>query len=168
MPLNKETETIRPNDPYARMSPKAFLIFKYRLIRLVRRVFANGPGDRVSIPKTPKIVVDTSSLNTQYYKVRMKKCKVEQSRARSSTLPYSSVQSLLKKESSGRPRLRSPTLLYISSSSCHAISTEIPDPLSLSLHIVHCFRQVLRTTSRIGTELLYVGSSWSSCLCSSM
>ena len=36
------------------------------------------------------------------------------------------------------------------------------------LLIVHCFRQVLRATSRIGTELLYVGSSWSSCLCSSM
>ena len=34
--------------------------------------------------------------------------------------------------------------------------------------IVHCFRQVFRATSRICTELLYVGSSWSSCLCSSM
>ena len=28
--------------------------------------------------------------------------------------------------------------------------------------------QVLKVTSRFGTELLYVGSSWSSCLCSSM
>ena len=28
--------------------------------------------------------------------------------------------------------------------------------------------QVFRATSRIGTELLYVGSSWSSCPCSSM
>ena len=28
--------------------------------------------------------------------------------------------------------------------------------------------QVLKATSRIGTELLYVGSSWSSCLCTSM
>ena len=55
-----------------------------------------------------------------------------------------------------------------SSSSCHAISTDIPKPLSPPLPIVHCFRQVLRATSRIGTELLYVGSSWSSCLCSSM
>ena len=41
--------------------------------------------------------------------------------------------------------------------------------LFLSLfYIVHCFRQVFRTTSRNGTELLYVGSSWSSCLCSAL
>ena len=57
-------------------------------------------------------------------------------------------------------------IVYISSSSsCHAI---IPDPLSPPFPIVHCFRQVFRDTSRIGTELLYVCSSWSSCLCSSM
>ena len=54
-----------------------------------------------------------------------------------------------------------------SSSSCHAISADIPDPISPP-PIVHCFRQVFRTTPRIGTEPLYVGSSWSSCLCSSM
>ena len=30
-----------------------------------------------------------------------------------------------------------------SSSSCHAISTDIPDPLSPPLHIVDCFQQVL-------------------------
>ena len=55
-----------------------------------------------------------------------------------------------------------------SSSSCRAISTDIPDSLSSLLPIVHCFRQVLRATSRIGTELLYVCSSWSSCLSTSM
>ena len=54
-----------------------------------------------------------------------------------------------------------------SSSSC-AISMNIADPLSLLLPIVHCFRQALRATSCIGTELLYIGLSWSSCLCSSM
>ena len=43
-----------------------------------------------------------------------------------------------------------------SSSSCRTISTDIPDPLSSPLPIVHCFRKVLRATSRIGTELLYV------------
>ena len=53
-------------------------------------------------------------------------------------------------------------------SSCHAISMDIPDPLSPPLPIVHCFRQVFRTRSRIGTELMYVGSSWSSCLFLSM
>ena len=54
------------------------------------RVFANGPGDlrlipgRV-IPKTLKMVLDTSLLNTQQYKVRIKS-KVEQTKERSSVL----------------------------------------------------------------------------------
>ena len=55
-----------------------------------------------------------------------------------------------------------------SSSSCRAASTDIPDPLSQPVSIVHRFRRVLKSTSCIGIELLYVGSSWSSCLCSSM
>ena len=38
-----------------------------------------------------------------------------------------------------------------SSSSCHAGSTDIPDPLSPLLPIVHRPRQVLRTTSCILT-----------------
>ena len=54
----------------------------YLLIGLVGRVFANGPGDLGSIPgsvipKTLKMVLDTSLLNTQQYKVRIKG-KVEQ------------------------------------------------------------------------------------------
>ena len=57
------------------------------------------------------MVLDTSLLNTQHYKARIKG-KVEQSRERSSTLPYTSLQKLLKKEPSGRPWLRSPILLY--------------------------------------------------------
>ena len=60
-----------------------------RPIGLVVRVFANGPGDLGSIPghvipKTLKMVLDTSLLNTQRYKVHIKG-KVEQSRERSST-----------------------------------------------------------------------------------
>ena len=48
-----------------------------RLICLVGRVFANDPGDLGSIPgciipKTLKMVLDTSLLNTQQYKVRIK------------------------------------------------------------------------------------------------
>ena len=48
------------------------------------RVFANGPGDLGSIPgkvipKTQKMVLDASLLNTQHYKVQIKG-KVEQSR----------------------------------------------------------------------------------------
>ena len=58
--------------------------------------------------------------------------------------------------------------MYISSSSCLAISTDIPDPLLPLLPIVHRFQLVLRTTSCIYTELLCVGSSWSPCLCSAM
>ena len=59
------------------------------------RVFANGPGDRGSIPgrvipKTQKMVLDAALLNTQYYKLRIKG-KVEQSREWSSTLPYTSM-----------------------------------------------------------------------------
>ena len=48
--------------------------------------------------------------------------------------------------------------------SCHAISTDIHDILSPHLPIIHCFRQILMATSRIGTELLYVGSNWTSSL----
>ena len=64
-------------------------------IGLVGRVFANGPGDLGSIPgrvipKALKMVLDASLLNTQQYKIRIKG-KVEQSRVRSSALPYTSV-----------------------------------------------------------------------------
>ena len=56
---------------------------KTRLIGLVGRMFANGQGDLASIPgrvipMTLKMVLDTSLLNTQHYKVRIKG-KVEQS-----------------------------------------------------------------------------------------
>ena len=55
----------------------------FGIIGLVGRVFANGPGDLGSvpgrvIPKTLKMVLDTSLLNTQQYKVCIKG-KVEQS-----------------------------------------------------------------------------------------
>ena len=40
--------------------------------------------------------------------------------------------------------------IYIS---CHAISTDIPDPLWPLFRIVHYSRQILRATSRISTEL---------------
>ena len=54
-----------------------------QLISLVGRVFANGPGNRGSIPgrvipKTQKMVPDAALLSTQHYKVRIKG-KVEQS-----------------------------------------------------------------------------------------
>ena len=55
-----------------------------------------------------------------------------------------------------------------SSSSCCAASTDIPDPLSLLLPIVHRLWHVFRATSSILTELLYVCSSWPSCFCSAI
>ena len=53
------------------------LVFSFdfnRLISVVSRVFTNGPGDLGSIPglvmpKTLKMVLDTSLFNTQQYKV---------------------------------------------------------------------------------------------------
>ena len=65
-------------------------------IRLfVGKVFANDQGNLGSIvggviPKTLKMVRDTSLLNTQQYMVRIKG-KVEQSRERCIALPYTSV-----------------------------------------------------------------------------
>ena len=56
----------------------------------------------------------------------------------------------------------------ISSSSCRAASTDIPDPLSPLLPIIHRLRQVFRVTSCVLTLLLYVSSSWSSCFCTAI
>ena len=64
-------------------------------IGIMVRVFASGPGDLGSItgrviPKTKKkkkMVLETTMFNTQHFKVRIKG-KVEQSRERSSALPY--------------------------------------------------------------------------------
>ena len=57
--------------------------------------FANGPGDRGSIPgrvipKTQKMILDAALLSTQYYKVRIKG-KVEQSWEWGSAISYLSV-----------------------------------------------------------------------------
>ena len=59
------------------------------------RVLTNGLGDQGSIPgrvipKTQKMLLDASLLNTQYYKVRIKG-KVEQSRESSSALAFTLV-----------------------------------------------------------------------------
>ena len=56
----------------------------------------NDPGDLGSIPdrvipKTQKMVLDASLLNTQHYKVRIKGSKVDKSRKSSSALHYTLV-----------------------------------------------------------------------------
>ena len=45
---------------------------------------------------------------------------------------------------------------------------DLYDPLPPLFSISHYFRLVFKATSYISTELLYVGSSWSFCLCLSM
>ena len=67
----------------------------YMVLNWHDRVFVNGPGNLGSIPgrvipKTQKMALDASLLNTQQYKVGIKG-KVEQSMERSSILPYTSV-----------------------------------------------------------------------------
>ena len=74
-------------------------------------LFANSPGHLGSIPglvisKTLKMVVDTSMLYTQYYKVRIKR-KVGQYRERRSDVLYILVLDLSKRKPSGNPRLLS-------------------------------------------------------------
>ena len=64
-------------------------------IDLVGRIFTNGLRAGASIPgqvtaKTKKMGLVTSLFNTQHYQVCIKG-KVEQSRQRSSALPYTSV-----------------------------------------------------------------------------
>ena len=72
-----------------------FPLRKFRAIGLMSRVFTNGPGDQGSIPgrvipKTQKMMLDATLLNTQHYEVWIKG-KVVQSKERSGTLPYTSL-----------------------------------------------------------------------------
>ena len=78
-----------------------FFFFSFWLFILISdvgmmvRVITNGPGDLGSIParvipKTQKLVLDVSLLNSQHYKIRIKG-KVEQCKEKSSTLPYTLV-----------------------------------------------------------------------------
>ena len=56
----------------------------------------------------------------------------------------------------------------VTSTSCRAASTELPDPLSQLVPIIHRPRDVFKATSCITTELLYIGSSWLPSPCSSV
>ena len=81
------------------------------------RVFANGQGDLASIPgritpKTLKMVVDTSLLNTQQYKVRIKG-KVEQSLERSRALPYTSSVVAVEKGTFWSPSIMVANFTYL-------------------------------------------------------
>ena len=63
-----------------------FMVFGVVTSSLAKWVDLGSIPGRVT-PKTLKMVLGTSLLNTQQYKARIK-CKVEQSRERSSALPY--------------------------------------------------------------------------------
>ena len=52
--------------------------------------------------------------------------------------------------------------------SCLTDNMDLPDPLPPPVPIIYRFWQVFKATSCISTELLYIVSSRSSCLCSSM
>ena len=96
--LSHATEVTTPFEEYLYFYKEIFCCLEFQVTRnsdfilqavtgvfdLAVRVFANGPGDLGSIPgrvipKTQKMVLDASLLNTQHYKVRIKG-KVEQSR----------------------------------------------------------------------------------------
>ena len=84
-----------------------------RAIGLMSRVFANGIGDLRSILDRVILMTqkkyDATLFNTQHYKVR-NKGKVEQSKKWSNAFPYHLGVVATEK---GRPRRRSPNLLYI-------------------------------------------------------
>ena len=90
----EELLRIPPKLQHWKLIIKSFIV-SYPGHSLRGRVFANGPGDLGSIPgrvipKTLKMELDTTLLNTQHYKVRFKG-KVEQSWEWSSALPYTMV-----------------------------------------------------------------------------
>ena len=71
------------------------LSIAYHAISQMSRVFANGPGDLLSIAdqnllNAQKMILDAAFFNTQHYKVRIKD-KVEQSREEVAPSPYTSV-----------------------------------------------------------------------------
>ena len=81
----------RTSDHHNKDDIYKWLTVMSHFIGLVGRVFTSSPGDLGSIPgcvipKTLKMVLDTSLLNTQQYKVCIKG-KVEQSWERSSAFP---------------------------------------------------------------------------------
>ena len=79
-------------------------------------MFANGQGDRGSIPsqvipKTQKMVLDAALLNTQHYKVRIKG-KVEQFREMRSTHLHLGVV-VIEKKAFGSPSTKVANFTYL-------------------------------------------------------
>ena len=66
------------------------MIVKLKYTGQVGEIFTNDLRDQDSYQRLKKMVLNVSLLNNQHYKVCIKG-KVEQSRERSSVLPYTSV-----------------------------------------------------------------------------
>ena len=78
-----------------------------RIFGLMSRVFVNGPGDQdyipgLVIPKTQKMVLDATLLNTQHYKVTIKG-KVDESREWSCALLLHHSLEAIEKGAFGSP-----------------------------------------------------------------
>ena len=96
------------------------------------------------------MVLDTSLLNTQHYKVRIKG-KVEQSMEKSSTLLYM--------ETWGHPRLRSPTLLIISSSSSIILSEFFTPVLADGLSLEFLSETLLSILANLYNAVVWMDST---------
>ena len=143
-----ETRVQSQVESYQRLK-KRYLIppcLTLSIIRYVSRVKWNNPGKRVASSPTPRC--------SSYWKGSLR-----------IALDYSHQLYLFLK------LLSNITIFFLYeslSSSCHAASTDLPDPRSPPISIVHRTREVFKAKYCIVTELLYIGSSWSSCLCSSI
>ena len=101
-PLVRQAGLYRDHSPsfleciyFGLLLPLFDIWYVYSCVCVMGRVFTNGLGDLGSIPgrvipKTLKMVLDTSLLNSQQYKVCIKG-KVRQSREKSSALPGTPV-----------------------------------------------------------------------------
>ena len=108
---------------YVLFSFNIFLITHFRVVLsfhphlIIRITFANGPGDLGSIPgrvipKTLKMELDTTLLNTQHYKVRFKG-KVEQPREWSSAPPLHLGVVAIEKGAFGSPSTMVANFTYL-------------------------------------------------------
>ena len=140
-------------------------------IGLLGRAFANDPGDwglvpgRVT-PKTQKMVLDISLLNTQHYKKRIKG-KVEQFRERTSALPYTSVALYYDRQLYFYEHMFVCTYIYIYIYIYKHVKTCICSYIYIIMHAyiyiyiyiyiyMHPTVQLKISTSRLHTQVIYL------------
>ena len=137
-------------------------------------MFANSPGDLGSIPgrvipKTFKMVLDSSLLNTQHYKVRIK-VKWRNPGKEVSPSPTPSCSSYRKE--SLRVTLDYDHQLYLFQTIHHHL-VMLPGRMFLALSRHHSLSFIATVRSSglhplSSQSCLYVGPSWSPCFCSAM